>query len=212
MATIDGKTLTDCFSLVAACGNEVNGLHDMLDIMLIDQLKPGKDFSPCVLTGKAIYDYRMDDSTWVCTDIANSFPLKATGKGNKGVEQHLGYQISMAGDGIAVSGNTEPLLHVFCWRDPCNFRDEFYAGFPHDNTDEGSFEVVDDRLMLWGDREATGWNKREWCYSLRLTTLNSQEDLNTYVIVPAMALLKGGDALTALPDSWLDKELIRYPS
>jgi hypothetical protein len=35
--------------------------------------------------------------------------------------------------------------------------------------------------------------------------------LKTYVVDPALALLKGGDICAVLKEEWLDKMLIRYP-
>jgi hypothetical protein len=212
MTTVNGNTLAGCFSLVAACGKEINGLHDMLANMLVERFTERKESLPCVLAGKAINDARMDDSEWVCTDTAFSLPLKAAGRGKKCAEQYVGYQISMSGDGIAIPGNAEPLLHVFCWGSPCDFTSEYYAGFPHVNDDEDPCEIVCDRLMLWGSRNSTEWNKRSWCYSLRLVALNSQDDLKTYVVDPALALLMGGEVVKALPDSWLGAALICYPT
>jgi hypothetical protein len=213
MTTIDGKTLADCFSLVAACGKELNYLRDTLANVLEERLREGEASLRCVLGSERIVcEYREDESTWVYTDMAVSFPLKASDKRTKRAAKYLGYQVSMTGDGIAIPGNKEPLLHVFCWSEPCNFRDGYYARFPQETDAEDPCVVVNGRLVMWGIQEATEWNKRSWCYSLRLTKLNTPEDVKKYVVDPAMALLKGCDVPTALPDIWLDKELIRYPA
>ena len=125
----------------------------------------------------------------------------------------MGYQISLLGDGIKISDNAEPLLHVFCWKNPVKFdQDEWYAGFPFEETKDDPFEVVDSRLCVWGGREATDWSTRSWMYSLRLTALNSPDDLKKYIVEPALALLKGMDVATALPDRWLEGLLFRYPA
>jgi len=212
MTTVDGKTLAHCFSFVTACGKELNGLHDMLANMLVERITERRESLPFVLAGKAIIDSRMDDSEWICTDIAFSLPLKAAGRGKKSAEQYVGYQISMAGDGIAIPGSEEPLLHVFCWGSPCDFTSGYYAGFPHVNDDEDPYEIVCDRLMLWGSRKSSEWNKRSWCYSLRLVALNSQDDLQAYVVDPVVALLMGSEVIAALPDDWLGAALVRYPT
>ena len=184
----------------------------MLTNMFVEQLGIEKPTLPCVVVGEAIRDDRTADSGWVVTDQASSLPLKSKGKGNKGVEGYLGFQISMTGDGIAIPGNKEPLLHVFYWEDPCDFKDEYYAFFPYLHDDETPFEILHSRLMFWGDLANTAWNERGWTFSLRLTTLNSPEDLRKFVIAPAMALLRCEDVRKALPDSWLDETLVCYPT
>jgi hypothetical protein len=205
MTTIDGKTLAECFALVARSGLELDGLRDVLDIMLVEQLTASRASLPCVLAGGAESTGRMDDSQWVWTDIASSLPLKAKGPGMRPIERYLGYQISMTGDGIAIPGYAEPLLHVFCSVSPVSFEDGLYTGFPLGEVEDNPFQIVCDRLILWGNPAASTWNECEWVYSLRLMALNSPADLKTYVVDPALALLKGGDICTVLQDAWLDK-------
>ena len=203
MTTIDGKTLAECFALVARSGVELDGLRDALDNMLVEQLTASQASLPCVLAGGAESADRVDDSQWVWTDIASSLPLKE--KGKRKIERYLGYQISMTGDGIAIPGYAEPLLHVFCWGASVNFENELYIGFPMEEDKDYPFQTVGDRLILWGDPAATAWNECEWVYSLRLMALNSPTDLRTYVVDPALALLRGGEICTVLQDAWLDK-------
>lgn len=212
MTSIDGNTIAHCFDFVARCGKELKGLDDMLASMLSEQLANESSHLKCVWDGNIKSDSRLDDSGWVYTDIASYFPLKAKGKGNKGVERYLGYQISMTGDGINMCGNSEPLLHVFCWDSPVDFGNRTYFGFPFDDDDEDPLVVIDDRLVLWGNIGASEWNKRAWVYSLRLTGLNSIEALRQYIVAPATALIKGVEIGAALPYSWLEGVLIRYPT
>ena len=127
------------------------------------------------------------------------------------IECYLGYQISMTGDGIAIPGYPDPLLHVFCWGASVNFENELYIGFPLEEEKDCPFQIVGDRLILWG-QPTDAWNVREWVYSLRLMALNSPTDLRTYVVDPARALLRGEDICTVLKEEWLDKTLIRYPA
>ena len=164
---------------------------------------------PCVVAAEATEESGMEDSEWVYTDFVWSLPLKSVGRGKTKTKRYLGYQISMFGDGIAIPGNLEPLLHVFCWGDAVNFDNgEGYAGFPF----EDPLEVVDGRLCVWDIPEVTDWSKHSWMYSLRLTALNSPDDLKKYVVEPVLALLKGIDPVTALPDDWLGGVLVRYPA
>jgi hypothetical protein len=201
MTIVDGKTISDCFALIARCGTELEGLKDALGNLLSEQLKT-KNASPFVLAGNLQIDDRFaagNNSAWVYTDSACSFPLKS--KGKRRTEGYLGFQISMAGDGIAILGNAEPLLHIFFREVPVDFDDGDYIGFPLDV--EESHKITNDRLL--------NWSEGQWTYSLRLMSINSIEDLNKYVVEPALALLSGENVIDALPDEWLGKTLIRYP-
>lgn len=48
---------------------------------------------------------------------------------------------------------------------------------------------------------AKQWSDRQWLFSLRLTTLNSSEELKRCIIDPALKLLRGETILSALPSS-----------
>lgn len=209
MTTIQGKTISECFELVSRVNVELEGLRDTLSNLLTLSLEADKAI-PCRIASKEVAsDERCDDSGWVYTDFAWNLPLKASGKGASKAQQYFGYQISMAGNGIAVPGYSEPLLHVFCWGAPIDFKQGAYVGFPLEETD---CDIVEGRLLVWGGLEVIDWNKRSWVYSLRLTMLNSSDDLKKYVVTPSLVLLKGADAVSALPDHLFDSVLVRYPA
>lgn len=208
MTMIDGKTVADCFALVARYGIELNALHETLENLLSEQLTIEKSL-PCVLVGNTENKDRFDDSGWVANDQACSIPLKSTGKGNKSIEKYLGFQISMTGDGINILGNEEPLLHIFCWGIPINFDDKDYIGFPLEDDADYPHEILNECLISWGSWNGS-WCDKEWTYSLRLLSINSIDDLKKYVVNPALALLKGANIDEVLLKEWLDKTLIRY--
>jgi len=213
MSKIDGKTVTDCFALVACFGKEVDSLRDELGNLLSEQLTAEKSTLPCILGGDSYYDDRCDGGNWVYTDLSCCLPLKAKGKGRQSVKKYLGFQISMMGNGMNVPENNEPLLHVFCFDDLIDFEEDFLIGFPLNTVSyaDDSYKVIHERLILWGERDSS-WSDQEWAYSLRLIDINSIEDLKKYVATPALALLMGEDIRVALPDDWLNKPLIRFPA
>jgi len=209
MNTIDGKTVSECFSLVSRFGKEIYALKDALENLLTEQITDCKTL-PCVLAGYAKNDDRLDENKWVYTDVVCSIPLKT--KGKRKVERYIGFQISMTGDGINLAGNKEPLLHVFCWACPVNF-EEFYIKYPIEEIEddpENRFKIIDERLVLWGGQDEE-WSEREWVYSLRLISINSMDDLKKYVVIPVLGLLKNENVREVLSDEWFDKALIRYP-
>ena len=113
------------------------------------------------------------------------------------------------GDGIAIPGNSEPLLHLYSWVNACDFNEADYIGFPLEVDKDEPFKIINDRLLVWDSLELSEWNKCQWAYSLRLMSLNSPEDLKKHVIKPMLALLGGADVLSALPDSL--PALVKYP-
>jgi len=213
--TVDGKTVTQCFELVSQVTKEVEGLCGILPEMITKALSREKKSLPCNLVDiDFTNDLGYEDSGWVMTDTAYSFPLK--GRGKKKTQAYIGFQISLMGDGIAIPSNNEPLLHVFLWGDSCSFEEESYLNFPiADDENDPQLRVVNDRLLLWGDKEldwgteGLEWNQFQWSYSLRLMALNSPEDLKKHIIEPMLILLGGGDVMSALPDSL--PALVKYP-
>lgn len=207
MSVIDGKTLSDCFSLVSRCGSELVSLCDVLNNLFADELARRRNHIQ-FLWQAVENDDRTDSSEWVYTDYASFFPIKQKGSGRKSVEINLGYQISLMGDGIAIPGNSEPLLHVFALSE-FNFSNDEYVGFPMTQDAEYPLQIIDNHLLVWGDPQSKNWRDREWIYSLRLMALNSPDSLRDQVVKPAIALILGASATEALPET-IDA-LFRYP-
>ena len=204
-SSYDGKTVAQCFELVSRVGLEIEGLSQMLQDMITTALGETRSL-PCTLAGPPKYDSRNDDSDWVCTDEAWSFPLKGLGRGRT-TKMYICFQISLTGDGIAIPGNAEPLLHVYSSNAACSFDNSDYIGVPLD--DERPAKIINHRLLLWDSEELSNWNECEWAYSLRLMSLNSRGELKKHVIEPMLALLGGADVQSALPDSLT--ALVKYP-
>ncbi len=216
VSSIDGETIAACFSLVSAVGNELCGLetalNNMITAQLTDRSQKKLDF---VLESIPITNDRLDDGQWVFADQAVNFLVIDRDKRKTSVQRYFGYQISMMGSGIAIPGNLQPLVHIFCWSTPVNFDNNNFIEFPFGT--EVPFKVIEDRLMYWvgtslSHPDHRRWSNCEWCFSLRLTSLNSEDDLRKYAIAPAMALLSGENILKALPDELLAGALVRYPS
>lgn len=201
-----GKTIADCFELVTSFANEVEGLQQVLTNMLEESLTAKDIERPCDIAGEVVNEFQNDDSGWVCTDIAVNIPLK--GRGKRKIERYLGFQISMVGDTIAIPGNEEPLVHVFCWSVPCDLSSVF-ASFPLEDSGY-PFRVVDHRLILWETGDLCSWQPNEWMFSIKLMSLNSKHELKEQVVAPVIALLNGASVPVALPESL--PGLVRFPS
>ncbi|MBS1633870.1 MAG: hypothetical protein JST10_15005 [Bacteroidetes bacterium] len=210
---IDGSALASCFKVAASSGKEINALTDALNNLFTEYLSRDKEFS----SDKPKGDDRFDDSVWVYTDVAYSFPLKLQkksknrGKGSNDIAGYLGYQISMIGDGIAIPKNNEPVIHIFFWEEKVDFDEDYYMGIPLEI--DTIKQVHNNRLIEWNPEGAYKKTVFFWTFSLRLTSLSSSEDLKRCIVEPAFKLLQDKsqykDVLTALPDSI--EGIIFYP-
>lgn len=200
-SSFNGASITASFEIASCCGKEINALSELLNGIFEVELANKNNALPCILVDdnkKLKPEWRMDDSEWVLTDISNSFPLK-TVKKNRKAEKYLSYQVSVAGDGVL----NEPLLHMCLWDHPINFED-FYMGFPLDSS--SNFKVIADRLIVWGSDTRNSWKDMDWTFSVRLVSINTEDDLRKWIVQPVLNLLKlnteGGLVLPAdFPDS-----------
>jgi hypothetical protein len=200
---LDGLTIAKCFEVVSRCGNEIDALHESLEKLLLEELSRNENSLPCVnvMDKKCNSEYRTDDSGWVYTDFSFSIPLKTKGR-KRNVEKYLSCQISLTGDGILRNGNDagEPLLHVCLWDEPICFRDDYYMGFPFDDTTE-SHKIIANHLIDWSKESENDWKSRTWTFSIRLVSLKSQDDLQKLIVQPMLNLLKLVSVEEALPNS-----------
>lgn len=162
----DGKKLSSCLNLASAAGKEIESLSQLLNNVLINHLKENKIRND----NKFSVHYQSDDSGWIYTDVAHSIGILEHKK--KKVSKYLGYQISLLGDGMVSAG--EPLAHFFYWDSPVDF-DNVWIGFPFDK-DWGKYTVENDHLILWEDEK-----QPEWMFSVRLMTINDENDVNRIV-------------------------------
>lgn len=214
MSAIDGKTLASCFDVASKAGQELEAMSDRLAELLKNAINSDRS-QPFVSAHDGGYEEwpeRSGGQGWVCTDSAFNLPLKPSGRGRRSVDRYVGFQISMTGDGIDIPGNSEPLLHLFCWDEPIDFDGNWYLGFHVDpESDDTQFEIRDERLMLWypDEQESPGF----WNYSLRLLGLRDEDALRKYCVEPVLKLLKGQAVTEALPNAFLESEvLVKLPN
>jgi len=165
MASLDGNTITASFNLTSKVCSEIDALYEQLSNLFtssINQLATETD-TPWLVAAGPVEDWSADDSGWLHRDAIFALPLKSKGKGNRRIQGHLGFQISLAGDGISIPGCNEPLLHVFLWTgdEKPNFEDSYYHYFPIPDDESAPFEVFSNRLVHWGDSDGT-WDEKAW--------------------------------------------------
>jgi hypothetical protein len=186
-----GKSITEAIRFVSRLGAECERLTELIKEELSRALLVPEIAKRYKAGGKWIDTRRTDESEWVYIELGTSLPIISKPKRSTG--SYLVVQISLTGEGINAEGNQEPLLHIGRWGGPINF-EEIQMGFPLDLDHEYDLVLEGERLFRWVHTQY----ENEWCYSLRLTDINSPIDVQHHIINPTKALLLGNSATEAL--------------
>ncbi len=197
-----GKAITDSATFLAGVyresGNLSNLLKQQISAALLDPELKGLFRS----AGPWIGAFEEDPTRCMYYSLGASLPLKR--KGKRITDRALFFQISLAGEGMAAVGCSEPLLHIGLWDEPISFTNDYYMGFPLFSEDEVAPEIDGEVLMRWQGSPPAGL----WLYSLRLAAVNTPDDIRRKVVEPVRALLAGRPVEVALPTSMVG--VVRY--
>lgn len=201
-----GKTITESVRLISKAGEQIESLVIIIKEELSEMINKLEYFMR--FENDWISDVRHDENEWVVTDYAHGTCLKLKGKGNRGAAGHLSFQISLLGDGMKIEGNEEPLLHICWWDDDINFEDGNYFGVPFD--EETEFSVENGVIVNFSPSYESVSDQR-WSYSLRLTSINTPDDVKNKIIKPVVQLFNKGiiEAVTSL-EKLKEKGLVEY--
>lgn len=210
-----GPRIYECFSTVESVGREVDAINRHLPGLIEDKLI-GAGYKPF----EQHDEWRQSDNGWVPTDYI--WAVSFSKKSNNRDKLWLGYQISLSGDCVNYRGckAPEPLVHVFLWSDidsaELGFSGGNYMGFPLEPYQ--GLKLTSNSLIEWPITQGYNWfekeNLRGWTFSIRLTSLNQLEDLETLIVKPAIKLIDSNDVngtLGNLKDKglvWYDDEII----
>lgn len=202
-----GKTITESVRFISKVGDQIESLVIIIQEELSKAIKEMKYFN-LVLDNEWGEDTRYQDNDWVLTDYAYCIGLKFKGKGNKKAAGYLGFQISLFGDGMEIEGNEEPLLHICWWDDEFDFEESNYFGVPFDEEEEF---IVQNGVLVNFTPLYESVSDQRWSYSLRLTSINTPEDVKNKIAIPVLRLFNEGikGALASL-DDLKEKGLVQY--
>lgn len=185
-----GKAISENISFVSKLGAECDRLAQLIR----------EELSRLLLTSEIARRYRVggawlqvnaqDAHGWVFTDISSSLPLIIRPK--RSVGDYLIVQISLAGMGINAHDNHEPLIHIGRFGAAIDFND-IHMTFPLDVEDRDKPDLESPYLLRWAPSF--------WCYSLRLTDINSPADVQRCIIKPVTALLLENSANKLLSEA-----------
>lgn len=186
-----GKSITEAIRFVSRLGGECERLIELIKEELSRALLAPEVAKRYKAGGKWIDRRTSDEYEWVYTELGTSLPIISKPKRSTGC--YLVVQISLAGEGINAEDNHEPLLHIGRWGNSIDF-EVIQMGFPLDLDNEHELVLEDERLFHWVHTQF----ESEWCYSVRLTDINSPSDVQNHIINPTKALLLGNSAAQAL--------------
>jgi len=186
-----GKSITESVRFITNVGEQIESLVRLVKDELSLSMEKIKAFKTA---NEWTNEVRRDEYEWVVTDYAHCIALKPISKGNHGVAGYLGIQISLVGDGIDIENNEEPLLHVCWFNDPLDFEIEYF-GIPID--EEAIFTVINGVIFDWNPGVEIFRDQR-WSYSLRLTSINTPDDVKRKIVEPVISLFNNGIKESAL--------------
>lgn len=187
-----GSSITQSVAFLARVYTESINLSNLLKQEISAALLDAELGRMYKAAGPWVETYQEDPSGCMYYSFGGSLPLARRPKHKPG--SHLFFQISLAGEGIAASGCSEPLLHMGLWDDPISFPQGYYMGFPL----SGEAPVLEDGiLMRWPGVSPQGL----WLYSQRLSAINTTDDIRRKVVQPIRSLLLGETAAVALTES-----------
>lgn len=185
-----GKAISDNIAFVSRLGAECDRLAQLIREELSRLLLSPEIARRYRAGGEWNNVYAEDDHGWVITDVACSLPLMI--KRNRSVRDHLVVQISLSGEGIDALDNHVPLIHIGRVEDAIDFTPN-HITFPLDTEDLDGLELDNQRLFRW--------LPHYWCYSLRLTDINTPLDVQRCIIKPVIALLLENTATKPLAEA-----------
>jgi len=190
-----GASIAESFKFVSNVSTECEALLKLTNEEVSQMLVEPDVKEIHSASGEWMLSYQENDTGWLNTEFAASLALKQGRK--KKPSGHVFVQISLMGCGIDALNNFEPLIHVGWWHDPIVFG-ETYMGFPIECGGDYQVELEEGVLFRWTHRAAAD----EWCYSLRLTDVNTLQDVKNLVVGPLKHLLLGkpvSEVLVGLP-------------
>lgn len=200
-----GQTITEAFSYVSKVGEECEALAQLIRQEVSEHL-PSAARALGLVPGKWSSRYKTIGAGWVYSDVVWFVPL-APVKQDVGTA-HLSFQLSIFCDSPEAGSIDEPLLHISFWDSVTDPNTMEYMGFPCYEMIPSTMKQLANgcaRLLRWpANTGQPDW----WTYSLRVTGINTLEDVRSLITAPVTMLLadvdKGEELLQSL------QKVVRY--
>jgi hypothetical protein len=177
-----GENIYNATLLIDKAGEEINSfLYDITQNKVTKAIENNDDLRFL----DSDEDCRYSNSGWLCSDGLIWFSIKTTGKGNRPI-RYFTIQVSLYGDGVS-SGkviNKEPLIHIALFGETPRFKSSDFYYCSMEDLDDAEPEFIQDEILWNWYPEAEKLHEQMWIYSIRLTAINSVEDIENKIINP----------------------------
>lgn len=185
-----GKSIYNSAKLISQAAQETLNLFELIENRFNSEVFEIEHKNiPFKILEYWTYDEVYDPSGWILNGYAET--LGITRRMN-GVSSFLWIQLSLFGDEneFEEMDVKEPLLHICLMGHDLNYSDGEYININDINnhvyeTNPKSYQGC---FWYWANDKADPL-KQEWYYSLKLTSLNSVEDVDQKIITPVKSLL-----------------------
>lgn len=180
-----GQSITQSAELLANAGNEINNLCTLLANELPESINESKrKLSKNIVVGDWVDTDYLEG--WVYLEGGSYIPLYAH-HNSREATKYLNIQIALGGENAKVPGQpTEPLIHIYMMDEAVDFSDMYLN--PEECLEDESAELINNVLFSW-DKTPESWQDQYWSFSVKLTSVNSLQDLREKIIAPAVELI-----------------------
>lgn len=191
-----GQAIHQSAKLLSQAGQEINSLMRMIKETINNKIEKDGFGNNLVIHRNWFEDSRTDDSGFLWNQYSENLGIKKGNWKRKDAQMYLNIQISLDGDGMTheETNNLEPLIHISLWGAHSDVNNSVYFALKMDETEEVTLQ--NEVLLNWAP-DAKDWTEQSWTYSLKLTSLNSLDNIETKIIQPIQALLGSNSAETA---------------
>ncbi|OFC34840.1 hypothetical protein [Acidithiobacillus caldus] len=202
MEHLEGKNLVSCFDVVNQTWREVELMAERLTSILTKELDTNRlRISTNRISEEPDLAEFDDNYSDVSIGLIKCIPVKT--KGKKAPDLYFGFQVSLAGNLIAVPGNEEPIVYMMMSTEEFGF-DHWWLAFPLcKEEDDLKIEVENDVLLRWK-------NDGSVAYGVKLLSLKNEHDLLDLCVKPLMSLHNGNSAKSVFGDH-PDQRFVRFP-
>nr|WP_156889283.1 hypothetical protein [Halomonas sp. 1513] len=173
-----GESIFRAFNLVEQVGHEINGLARIIEHELVESFisqGEGKDVKLASWRKEADW---VSESQWVY--MGHVVSLGVTTCRGKLPRRYLSIQFAMIGETMTSfkHPNSQPLVHVSFWDEPVDME---YSYMGLEDLSKPLPTLVNDSVFYWSAPGDSGLSA-QWTFSVRLTSLNSRDDVKNKIV------------------------------
>jgi hypothetical protein len=184
-----GKVLSQAAEIIVTAGAQIEAMLEKTNSQMFQMMEDRGELV------SEYYDYKYDRNGWIITDYIHGYELKKGGKGKRKAHGHVGVHLAFYNEQYCGNSGWEPSLFVF------------YAPGDEKFTLESLDDILasnficpqDNRIWRWAELDEKDSATDSWMFSVRLLSINTEDDIQTKIVHPTRALLADpGNSAAAL--------------